>query len=117
MMATVPLFRIDVYKRQHKEQLDRKLEEKQDQLRAVKNVIHAIRQHEEFDITAAVSDEQRDDDCVEGMLIWKWNSIYQIYDYRCSRKTYRHAVISARLFCAILVIVLVFALLEKGGIL
>lgn len=101
----------------HKEQLNRKLEEKQEQLRAVKNVIHAIRQHEEFDITAAVSDEQRDDDCVEEMLIWKWNFIYQIYDYRCSRKTYRHAVISTRLFCAILVIVLVFALLEKGGIL
>ncbi|WP_233105019.1 hypothetical protein [[Clostridium] innocuum] len=51
------------------------------------------------------------------MLIWKWNSIYQIYNYRCSRKTYQHAVISTRLFCAILVIVLVFAWLEKGGIL
>ena len=101
----------------HKKQLNQKLEEKQEQLRAVNNVIHAIRQHEDFDITAAVSDEQHDDDCMEGMLIWKWNSIYQIYNYQCSRKTYRHAVISTRLFCAILVIVLVFAWLEKGGIL
>ena len=101
----------------HRNQLDQRLEEKQEQLKAVNGVIHAIQQHEEFDITDVVSKQQLKDDCVEGTLIWKWNSIYQIYNYRCSKTTYRHALISTRLFCVILVIILVFALLEKGGIL
>ena len=58
-----------------------------------------------------------------GWTAWRWlwrdadlevNSIYQIYNYRCSRKRpIGMQLFPHGLFCAILVIVLVFAWLEK----
>lgn len=99
-----------------RDQIDQGIEKKQNQLNAFNCVMKAIQSHEEFDITETTLDLQ-DDDSVEGTLIWKWNNLYQIYNYHCSRRTYRHALLSTRLFCVLLVIILFTALLEKGGIL
>lgn len=99
-----------------RDQIDQGIEKKQYQLNAFGRIIKAIQNHEKFDITETALDFQ-DDDSVEGTLIWKWNNLYQVYNYHCSRRTYWHALLSTRLFCVLLVIILLVALLEKGGLL
>ena len=95
------------------EELQKLIAEKQNQLHQLQAVTKAAQRQESLDVCSIPLDE--DSDIVEGTILWKLNSVWKPYTYRCSKRLVWHYEVARKLLVVAITAIFIMVMLLEGG--